>query len=81
MCAIVCRMAIRFTAGLPMRVGDTLTVSGIKSARGKRLNGTFVVGAVANRYLGGRTASAMKPWEAEGISRRTWYRRKKEQKK
>jgi hypothetical protein len=60
------------TAFPEMKVGDTLTINGIKG---------FVVGAVARRYLSGRTAAAMKPWEAEGISRATWYRRKKEQKK
>lgn len=28
-----------------------------------------------------KTLAALKPWEAEGMSRRTWYRRQKEQKK
>lgn len=29
------------------------------------------------QYLSGKTAEAQKPWEAEGIGRRTWYRRRK----
>ncbi len=27
------------------------------------------------KYLSGKTAAAQKPWETEGMSRRTWYRR------
>lgn len=32
-------------------------------------------------YLNGQTKSALKPWLAEGISRRTWYRRKEKKEK
>lgn len=31
-------------------------------------------------YLSGQTNEALKPWLAEGISRRTWYRRQQEAK-
>jgi hypothetical protein len=37
--------------------------------------------AVRPPYLGGNTLSAQKPWEAEKISRRTWYRRRAAKKK
>jgi len=33
---------------------------------------------VRAQYLSGQTVTAQKPWEAEGISRRTWYRRKRD---
>jgi hypothetical protein len=32
-------------------------------------------------YLGGLTNEAQKPWLALGLSRATWYRRQKEEKK
>jgi hypothetical protein len=57
-----------------IRVGDKVTSSGVGEPR------EMVVTAVTGRYKAGRTAAAMKPWEAKGISRRTWYRRQKESK-
>lgn len=31
-------------------------------------------------YLAGQTTETLKPWISEGLSRRTWYRRRKEEK-
>jgi hypothetical protein len=45
--------------------------SQIQSARGKR--------GVESRWAGHLSAEKAQPWEAEGVSRRTWYYRRKTQ--
>lgn len=75
-----------FTDVAPSEVGKADEVEGSVRAA-VRKDGSVVgrVGSVLGvkkrgRYLGGRTAAAEKPWEAWGISERTYYRRMKREK-
>jgi hypothetical protein len=63
------RSTLRSVVSWTWRKFAPLQFSALQSARGKR--------GATKRWEGHVAASAMKPWEAEGISERTYYRHKK----
>ena len=54
-----------------------MRVAVVKDAPIVERAGTKPVVKKRGRYLGGRTDAATKPWLAQGISERTYYRRMK----
>lgn len=81
--ANVCHMAIRFEPVNPPRQSPPKAKGKLGNFAPRAMPPPEPEPAEPRRaiYLAGQTTARLKPWIAQGISQRTWYRREKERKK